>query len=82
MVAKDNASKLKLTSNVSLPVGSSYTILDIETVHSCALLLNIRFKETLNRERALKKSDTNLHAQNFAIEFHRVVSVGNFKDKM
>ena len=36
MVAKDNASKLKLTSNVSLPVGSSYTILDIETVHSCA----------------------------------------------
>lgn len=45
-------------------------------------ILNIRFKETLNRERALKKSDTNLHAQNFAIEFHRVVSVGNFKDKM
>ena len=36
MVAKDIASKLKLTSNVSLPVGSSYTILDIETVHSCA----------------------------------------------
>lgn len=80
MVAKDNASKLKLTSNVSLSVGSSYTILDFETVHSCAI--NIRFKETLNRERALKKSDTNLHAQNFAIEFHRVVSVGNFKDKM
>ena len=45
-------------------------------------ILNTRFKETLNRERALKKSDTNLHAQNFAIEFHRVVSVGNFKDKM
>lgn len=45
-------------------------------------ILNIRFKETLNRERALKKSDTNLHAQNFAIEFHRFVSVGNFKDKM
>ena len=45
-------------------------------------IVNIRFKETLNRERALKKSDTNLHAQNFAIEFHRVVSVGNFKDKM
>lgn len=36
MVAKDNASKLKLTSNVSLPVGSSYTILEIETVYSCA----------------------------------------------
>ena len=45
-------------------------------------ILNIRFKETLNRERALKKSDTNLHAQDFAIEFHRFVSVGNFKDKM
>lgn len=49
---------------------------------TAVLILNIRFKETLNRERALKKSDTNLHAQNFAIEFHRVVSVGNFKDKM
>lgn len=80
MVAKDNASKLKLTSNVSLPVGSSYTILDI--LFTAVPILNIRFKETLNRERALKKSDTNLHAQNFAIEFHRVVSVGNFKDKM
>lgn len=45
-------------------------------------ILNIRFKEILNRERALKKSDTNLHAQDFAIEFHRFVSVGNFKDKM
>ena len=45
-------------------------------------ILNIRFKEILNRERALKKSDTNLHAQNFSIEFHRFVSVRNFKDKM
>ena len=49
---------------------------------TAVLILNIRFKETLIRERALKKSDTNLHAQNFAIEFHRFVSVGNFKDKM
>ena len=45
-------------------------------------VLNIRFKETLNRERTLKKRDTNLHAQNFTIEFHRFVSVRNFKDKM
>ena len=36
MVAKDNASKLKLPSNVLLHVGSSYTITDIETVHNCA----------------------------------------------